>query len=208
MMEFWLIDINNRQKLRLPVPPPDFKNEGSQSIKIVDINDFGEYSIKGKKQLDRMTIKSFFPSKYYSFCQYRNFPKPYVFTKIIETWKENKHPFRLLITETGINKLFLIERFIYGERAGSRDVDFELDLVEYRPLKSQTVQVSNSYSSPTSRSTSEPAKPKTYTVVSGDTLWEIARKIYNDPNRWKDISSKNGLKDPKKLQAGKVLILP
>jgi LysM repeat protein len=204
-MEFWLVDINYRQKLRLPVPPAEFKNEGSQNINIVDINDFGEYSQKGKKQLDRMTIKSFFPAQYYSFCQYKNFPKPYKFVGILELWKENKHPFRLLITGTSINKLFYIESFTYGERAGSRDVDFELSLVEYRPL----VEKKTSSNSPkNTRPSAQPNKPKTYKVVAGDTLSAIARKFYGDPNKWKDIAKKNGIKDQSKLQVGKVLILP
>jgi hypothetical protein len=204
-MEFWLVDINYRQKLRLPVPPAEFNKEGSQKINVVDINDFGEYSTKGKKQLDRMTLKSFFPAQYYSFCQYRNFPKPYKFVGILEAWKENKHPFRLLITGTYINKLFYIESFTYGERAGSRDVDFELSLVEYRPLVEKKT---SSKASTNKRPAAVPNKPKTYKVLSGDTLSSIARRFYGDPNKWKDIAKKNGIKEPSKLQAGKVLILP
>jgi LysM repeat protein len=204
-VEFWLVDINNRQKLRLPVPPAEFKLEGNQTINVVNINDFGEYSKKGKKQLDRLPIKSFFPAQYYPFCQYKNFPKPYKFVEILESWKKNEHPFRLLITGTSINKLFYIESFTYGERAGSRDVDFELSLVEHRPL----IEKKNSSKSPTNtRPTAQPNKPKTYKVVAGDTLSAIARRFYGDPNKWKDIAKKNGIKDPSKLQVGKVLILP
>jgi hypothetical protein len=204
-MEFWLVDINYRQKLRLPVPPAEFKLNGNQKINIVDINDFGEYSRKGKKQLDRLSIVSFFPAQYYPFCQYKNFPKPYKFAEILESWKENKYPFRLLITGTNINKLFYIESFTYGERAGSRDVDFELSLVEYRPLVDKKT---SSASSTNTRPAASPNKPKTYKVVAGDILSSIARRFYGDPNKWKEIAKKNGIKDPSKLQVGKVLVLP
>jgi LysM repeat protein len=208
-VEFWLIDGNNKQKLRLPVPPAEFSVESGHTIDIVDVNDFGEYSRKGDNKLDRIAFKSFFPAQYYPFCQYRNFPKPYDFVKIIEVWEHNNIPFRLLITNTNINKSFFIETFTYGERAGSRDVDFELSLVEYRPLKTTTsTSSSNSSKKTTARTSPAPPKPKTHTVVAGDTLWAIARKYYGDPYKWTEIKSKNNIKDERKLQIGKVLVLP
>lgn len=209
-MEFWLISPDGKEKLRLPVHPPEFKVESGQNISIVEVNNFGEYSKKGIETLDRITISSFFPSKYYSFCQYKNFHTPYYFARTIDKWKQNEKPMQLLITETNINKRFFIENFTYGERAGSRDVDFELTLVEYRAIAvyKKKKKTSKTNSKAKSRPTKEKSKPKTYKVKPGDTLSEIARKYYGDASKWTLIKTKNKIKDERKLKIGQVLVLP
>lgn len=50
--------------------------------------------------------------------------------------------------------------------------------------------------------------PRTYTVQKGDTLYSIARKLYGDQKRYKDIVQANGLADPNKIAAGQVLKIP
>lgn len=207
-MEFWLVAPDGKKKLRLPVPPPEFKIETGQNISIVEVNDFGEYSKKGIKTLDRITISSFFPAKYYSFCQYKKIPKPYECTEMIKKWRDNEKPCRLIITKTKINKQFFIESFIYGERAGSRDVDFELTLVEHRQITIPKKKKSTKKKTTKPRPSKSKSKPKTYKVKKGDSLWDIAREYYKDPYKWKDIAKKNGIKDPRKLQIGTVLVLP
>ena len=50
----------------------------------------------------------------------------------------------------------------------------------------------------------------TYIVVKGDTLYGIARKIYNDQRRWRDIWEANRIRVPDKnrISVGMKLILP
>ena len=58
-------------------------------------------------------------------------------------------------------------------------------------------------------STSTVAKPQTYTVVHGDTLWDISMKFYKcDGYRWSKIAQENGLANPDLIHAGNVLTLP
>lgn len=47
-----------------------------------------------------------------------------------------------------------------------------------------------------------------YTVVAGDTLWDIAAKKYNDPYKWVDIAKANSLKNPDLIYPGNVFVLP
>ncbi len=54
----------------------------------------------------------------------------------------------------------------------------------------------------------EAAKPKEYTVVSGDSLWSIAMKIYADGYKWTEIAKANNLANPDLIFAGNVLQLP
>jgi len=50
--------------------------------------------------------------------------------------------------------------------------------------------------------------PQTYIVQKGDTLARIARKLYGDPARWREIAAANPGHDAKKLSPGSRLILP
>lgn len=49
---------------------------------------------------------------------------------------------------------------------------------------------------------------KTYTVVEGDFLWDIAVRAYGDGYRWVDIATANGLHTPDAITSGMTLKLP
>lgn len=49
---------------------------------------------------------------------------------------------------------------------------------------------------------------KTYTVMGGDTLWDIAVAQYNNGYKWSEIAKVNTLSNPDLIFAGTVLTLP
>jgi LysM repeat protein len=53
----------------------------------------------------------------------------------------------------------------------------------------------------------EPAA-KTYTVVSGDTLWAISERFYGDGNRYQVIADASGISNPDLIYPGQVLTIP
>lgn len=53
----------------------------------------------------------------------------------------------------------------------------------------------------------EPAT-RTYTVVSGDTLWAIAERFYGDGNKYQQIADASGVANPDLIQPGQVLTIP
>ncbi|WP_421916436.1 5'-nucleotidase C-terminal domain-containing protein [Mesorhizobium sp.] len=61
----------------------------------------------------------------------------------------------------------------------------------------------------------EPAKPSqaapaetSHVIVSGDTYWDLARKAYGDPTKWKVISGANKGYQPHRLPLGATLTIP
>ena len=54
------------------------------------------------------------------------------------------------------------------------------------------------------------AVTRTYTVVAGDSLSKIAKKIYGDGGRWKEIfeANKDKIKNPDLIHPGQVLKIP
>lgn len=47
-----------------------------------------------------------------------------------------------------------------------------------------------------------------YTIKRGDSLWGISIKFYGTGTKWRTIADANGIKDPRKLQVGKVIRIP
>lgn len=54
----------------------------------------------------------------------------------------------------------------------------------------------------------EPAPLRTYTIQKNDSFWKIAKAVYGDPMRMKDIQEANPDVDPNKLQIGDEIVLP
>lgn len=51
-------------------------------------------------------------------------------------------------------------------------------------------------------------EPRTYTVVSGDTLWAIAERFYGDGNKYQQIADASGLTDLEEVHPGQALTIP
>lgn len=50
--------------------------------------------------------------------------------------------------------------------------------------------------------------PNIYTVEKGDTLWDIAGKLYGDNFKWTEIAKANNLVNPDLIHPGNVFIIP
>ena len=56
----------------------------------------------------------------------------------------------------------------------------------------------------------EVRSPSTYVVQKGDTLEKIAKKLYGDPNQWRQIynANKDKLASPNRIYSGQKLVIP
>ncbi|MGB9813535.1 MAG: LysM peptidoglycan-binding domain-containing protein [Thermovenabulum sp.] len=207
-MEFWLTFNNGTEKLRLPVPPESFELSVGNNNTTVNIHNIGEINLIGKGKLATITISSFFPAQEYDFCDYTGFPKPYECVAMIEKWRNSGRPIRFIITETLINLACAIENFNYGEKDGSGDVYFTLELKEYRFVNVQQAALEQKgYSMPATKRETTKTIPNTYIVKKGDTLWIIAKKLTGKGENYKIIAQKNNIRDPNKIYPGMKLVI-
>lgn len=73
-----------------------------------------------------------------------------------------------------------------------------LTLTAYRPVEVQIAE----------RPRNSPDVEKSVTLRRGDRLDQIASGVYQDPARWRDIARRNGISDPRRLNAGQLLLVP
>lgn len=113
----------------LPVLPESFNVQVAQKNGTVTINNAGEYSMIGKTGLKSVTISSFFPAQDYTFAQS---VEPYEYVDKIEAMRTGGKAVTFTIDSTSISFDVLIDSFEYGEKDGTGDVYYTVNLREYR----------------------------------------------------------------------------
>lgn len=191
-MEIWLSWQNNAERLRLPILPSSFEVEVGNMNTRVNINEIGNINLIGKSDLKEITIETFFPAQDYYFCEYAGFPSPYECVEMIEGWRTSGKPIRLIITDTPINLPMAIENFTYGEKDGTGDVYYTLELAEY--VFVGVKQDSKSYGYIQNHKRPSKEIPKTYTPKPNDNPITIAKRTTGNSANAKKIIDKNKVK--------------
>lgn len=52
------------------------------------------------------------------------------------------------------------------------------------------------------------SKVRTHKMKKGDTLWDLARKYYGNPYKWKKLADANKIKNVRRIPIGKVIKIP
>jgi len=165
-------------KIQLPIPPSVFEVAVKQNNSTVNINNVGELNMIGKTGLITLSLSSFFPNQEYSFCQCKP-DSPYNYVKTIDEWRTSGKPARITITDTPINYAITIDSFKWGEKDGSGDLYYTLDLREYKFIGGATDTTIDSATGLKKRvdaSTSIGGLVKSLTVYPGDSLMDIASR--------------------------------
>jgi LysM repeat protein len=77
--------------------------------------------------------------------------------------------------------------------------------------ESDSESISAAVAEPVEEAVPEPAPEpaaRTYTVVSGDTLWAISERFYGDGSKYQVIADASGIPNPDLIYPGQVLTIP
>ena len=189
--------------VRLPVIPSEFERVIDAGYDTNAIIGLGDVAVLTSNGLAQLSLSSFFPNNEYSFNEYSNVPKPYDMVRYFKEWKNKGTVVRVILTGTDINQEMYITNFAYGERDGTGDVYYTMDLLEYRPIIVPTITENNSNNTqntnrPTDTNNKNNAsnKQKTHKVAKGDCLYDIAKKYYGNGNSYPKIKEANKSKYP------------
>lgn len=150
------------------------------------------------------------------------------YLSLFERLKTSKEPFQWILNRQRPNGgMFFytnltvgMENYEITDDAGAGfDVKVKVNLKQYRHYSTKTVTIQPAPTpatkptatvEPPKRETSQAPKQSTYTVKSGDCLWNIAKKYLGDGSRYNEIYNlnKDKIKNPNLIYAGQVLTLP
>ena len=192
--------------IRLPVIPSEFERVIDAGYDTNAIIGLGDVAVLTSNGLAQLSLSSFFPNKEYSFNEYSNVPKPYDMVRYFKEWKNKGTVVRVIFTGTDINQEMYITNFAYGEKDGTGDVYYNMDLLEYRPIIVPTITENNSNNTqntnrPTDNNNNSNKNntnntQKTHKVKKGDCLWDIAQKYYGKGSLYPKIKEANKSKYP------------
>lgn len=210
-MEIWLRQ--GKASHRIAVLPSEYELTSESDNTQVKVNSLGEVNLLGKRKLKNVSFSSFFPNQTYSFCEYASFPTPVESVRLIEGMKEGG-VLRLTMTGTPINMECTIESFTWGENDGTKDINFTLQLKEYRKVavkaKKKKEKATKKVQLSHFRRASKMMDSAAYRVVKGDSLCKIAKKLTGSSANWYAIYSQNkGVigDDPNRIYPGQRLVV-
>lgn len=192
---------NGEERIYFSVNPAEINVSRPNQNRVLSLAMGGTVNAWGGRGLREVKLRTFLPCEGSPF--YSGQP-PEAILAMLRRWQDSGDPVRLILSGSDVNDAFLIEDVTETFREGDKDTGLTLSLREYK-FKSALAALAGG-SAPPVRTDERPPQ-KTYTVLKGDTLWEIACRYYGDGTKWKTLAEKNGVADPRKLPVGKVLEL-
>ena len=212
-------------KTLCPVTPSKIKTKiNSQNKTITLIND-GEINMLKQPGLTDISFDLLLPNMKYPFARYKSgFQNAKYYLDILEELKTEKKSFQFKVIRTLPNgsvlfdtdlKVSLEDYEITDDAKEGFDIVVAVKLKQYKEYGTKTVKVAeeNTASVEQKRSTENSPAPSTnqsYTVKSGDCLWNIAKKYYGDGSKYTAIyeANKDKISNPNLIYPGQVLTIP
>jgi hypothetical protein len=213
----------------LPITPEKIDMKVNNANKTVTLINEGEINILKKADLTDIDFECCIPQVKYPFAVYKSgFKDASYFLDYFEELKTSKKPFQFIVCRKLPNgkKLFntnikvSMEDYKITENAKDGfDLTVKISLKQWRDYGTKTVNITIASSKPqaavqqTRETTTSPApaSAQTYTVVSGDCLWNIAKKFYGNGSKYTVIYNANqGVigGNPNLIYPGQVLTIP
>ncbi len=216
-------------KVLLPIAPSKLQLTVNNQNKTLTLINDGEINILKKPKLTDIDFDAMIPQVKYPFALYKDgFQKASYYLKKLEQLKTSQEPFQFIVTRTLPNgsmlfdtnlKVSLEDYKINEDKNEGFDIVISVSLKQYKDYGTKTANITFAQSKPkatvqTPRPAESSPAPKstarTYTVVKGDCLWNIAKKFYGNGSQYPKIfnANKDKIKNPNLIYPGQVLTIP
>lgn len=189
--------------LLFPVAPEKMTIKIANKNKTIDLINGSVAGVLKRAGLSKITFSCLLPAAQYPFAQYPSgFQPPQVYLNKLESLKTGLKPFVFQVIRDGSFQTSLtvsLEEYDITEDAKNygRDLAVSITLQQYQATCTKTIQFKTTSSGTTatvsqpSRDTTGKPQTTTYTVRSGDCLWNIAKKYLGSGAKWKLIYDAN-----------------
>ena len=187
----------------LPVTPEKLTMKIKNQNKTVDLANGMQLNNLNPAGLTEIGFDAILPQVKYPFAYYANgFQPAEYFLKKLEALKSGKKSFRFICTRQApgqkrffdTNMLVTLEEYdITEEVKEGMDVAISVELKQYIPVSLKTIDLPPApqpVEAP-GENRGAPATGRTYTVVHGDSMWEIAQKCMGNGSLYKQLYEMN-----------------
>lgn len=211
--------------MELPIAPQKLTVKIKGNNKTLTLINEGDINFLRAPGLTEITFDAVLPMLgQYSFAN--GYRRPDSYLNKLESLMTGKEPFRFLVSRVSpsgrllydTNMKVSLENYTVTEDATKGpDVTVSITLKQYISYSTKTVTVVKPkpekkpvVQQKKKRETSSAPKVKTYTVKSGDCLWNIAKKYYGTGAQYTKIynANKGKIKNPNLIYPGQVLTIP
>ena len=189
--------------LTFPITPGKLNITVGSNNKTITLINEGDINVLKSPSLIEVEFEARFPMRKYPYS--RNPSGFQTYFDFIKKLKEDKRPFRFIVARMtpgnkrlwDTNLLVALEDFEIMEDADEGDdvlINFKLkQYKEYgvKTLKVSQVKTTTSTANKARSGDNEASKSKSYTVKSGDCLWNIAKKFYGSGAKYTVIYNAN-----------------
>ena len=212
-------------KMLCPVAPSKLDTKIKGKNKTLTLINEGEVNILKMAGLTDITFDLLLPNVKYPFATYKSgFKNAKYFLDEIERLKVSQKPFQFIVTRTFPNGKLLfdtnmkvsLEDYTIKESAKEGfDSIVSIKLKQYKDYGTKVAKITSETKVAVEENrASEDAPssklPTTYTVKSGDCLWNIAKEFYGNGSKYNLIfnANKDKIKNPNLIYPNQVLTIP
>lgn len=163
-------------------------DNGGGKFATYDILDKGEVAVPSGENLGKYSWDGIFPGKHRDNLNMLRgvYQDPSYYIKILEDWKKQGTPLRIVAVGLGINADVLLDEFNGEYVGGFSDFEYSLSFIEDKDI----IVTSKNVSTGSKRSETQ-SSTKNYTIKKGDTLWEITERFLGSGMKWQSIYDLN-----------------
>jgi len=217
-------------KMLVPIAPEKLQLKINSKNKTLTLINEGEVNILKQAGLSEISFDLLLPNVQYPFAVYKSgFKTANYFLEQLESLKTSQEAFKFKVIRKFPNGKMLfttnmkvsLESYTVEDDANEGfDVTVSIKLKQYKDFGTKTCNITFASSKPKAspepvrQTASSPAPAantnKTYTVVKGDCLWNIAKKFYGNGSQYTKIYNANTdkIKNPNLIYPGQVLTIP
>lgn len=217
-MEIYITDLTTNESVQIPMMPEKISVAYENNFLSYDVLRVGEVKFPSGVKLTGIKWDGTFPGEARKNQPYvTNWVDPKEFHNWLDKIKLNGTKVRVLITETPINFDNYLASYAADFEGGYGDIKYSISFIQAKDINitDETEVVTPAAEPPEEERPTPPPPPpeqkRTYTVVSGDCLWDIAAAQLGNPNRWPEIYELNkGVigGNPNLIYPGQVYTLP
>lgn len=180
---------NGKEKLYFPVNPNQIDYKAETYFQTYNIINKGAVKIPSGEDVTVIGWECFFPGEKLKKAPYvRNWEDPAIKHKYLENWRQNGTALQLNITGTPFSFWVYIDTYEATLKDALGNIHYRIEFSKVINIAVDTVKSKVVKTTGSQRTSSS---SKTYTVKSGDCLWNIAKKFYGSGVQWTKIYNAN-----------------